>query len=821
MKKKIRKSMFQFDEMMGLFLLVFAFLIIVGIISHGNIAGLFDVFRGVPKSYDIAKYSADVLACAIRNVAAGEKVCVMPGMEEGGSELTGFFARLLGRATAQEPEEERIDIPEDMRSALSCGNPQGKIRCEYCGLRYAGGEIKEKYLIYADNEDEAEKMCEKYIRENGGLGPYVVPEGDPGLSWWSFVEECEKVEVESCKVNNFYIPLDFESTPVATAREYIEGYGDPVLVYWQQFPPGEDASWNGWSPLFQGIGTVFFASMCFTRIVGGFFVLPPMVAKMGIVRASHFSQLRGLSNWVDDIARKVSTKTGGAVTSTRALVGNIDDAYVSTTTWVSKRSVARKLMDAIRSGTSHASIINKPAARKVMKATGLISADAYLAARYRTELGKFVEPYPDSLVLLNPLNNFSTEAIDLNIEPYRKQQYIVNPTRQNLVDLKRPVLLHKESSVGSGHLIPLTLAGPCHADLEVTPEDVTCGFYYYNSEGYVTCETPILRTLWSEKVFGRKNRPMCGSLPTGLRQEFTETFSNKEAEIIEKINNVRIFDEPDENGRWQKIIDPIHNVTYYYNTTTNEFYKIVLPDGSVIEELHGGWGSKPVPDVLWCRDASTFLLVDNDDFITSDEKIYYCDIHSTGYSFFEEDIYGIKDVGFSFMGIKSDKIGTDFAAFGNLTEKKFYGIKISQIVYKGYPSEVGFYINSILKDSNGDGMVDSVLHEMYYPGSITIYSFFSDDDFDGDIDTLASNNCVVPAIIVRADASKYDDDPNYCYQKDRAWVGTAIMVGSFVFDSLAKVVGGPLGYIIGAGIDCGLAALNVVVQDEWPRGGIR
>ena len=36
--------MFQFDETMGLMILVIGFLIIVGIISRGNIAGLFNNF---------------------------------------------------------------------------------------------------------------------------------------------------------------------------------------------------------------------------------------------------------------------------------------------------------------------------------------------------------------------------------------------------------------------------------------------------------------------------------------------------------------------------------------------------------------------------------------------------------------------------------------------------------------------------------------------------------------------------------------------------------------------------------------------------------
>jgi len=792
--------MFQFDEMMGLFLLVFAFLIIVGIISRGNIAGLFDIFQGVPKNYDIAKYSVDALACAIRNVAAGEKVCVMPGMEEEGSELTGFFARLLGKASTRISEEEYASVPEGMRSALSCGNPQGKIRCEYCVLNYAGGNITEKYLIYADNEIEAEKMCEEYIRENGGLGPYVVPKDSPGLSWWPSVDKCERVEVESCKVENFYIPLDFQSTPLATAREYIEGYGDPVLVYWQQFPPGED-TWNSWSSLFQSIGTGFFASTCLLRAAGGLFVVPMRVGTK-LVRASTVSQqTTRFLNWLKRVGGKVTSKIGSITLRSGA---TLDDIFVAAGRRMSRNSLFRALFNAYKTTSKYTQLANNPKVKAVAKATGLITADAVLAARFKTELGKFLLTYPNSLVLVNPINNFSMEPIPLDIEPYRRQQYIVNPTRQNLVDLKRPVLLHKESSVGSGHLIPLTLAGPCHADLEVTPEDVTCGFYFYDSEGYVTCETPILRTLWSEKVFGRKNRPMCGSLPTGMPQKHTEYFSNREAEIIENIGKVRIFDDPDENGRWQKIIDPIYNVTFYYNTTTNEFYKVVT-----------SYGEEITPDFIGCTDM--FSL---DDLTLSDsnERVYTCHLSMAGV-----DAYASKTVGSAgsyFNPFSIKYIHTLLEVFGNLENKTFENILYTKIGENPGGNKLREF-NVILSDRNKDGMVDSVVHYWGTSGTdALLYSIFSDDDFDGDVDSLAGSNCVVPAIIVRADASKYDDDPNYCYQKDRAWIGTAIMVGSFIFDSLAKTVGGPIGYAAGTAIDCGLAVLNLVIVDEWPRGGI-
>jgi len=353
-------------------------------------------------------------------------------------------------------------------------------------------------------------------------------------------------------------------------------------------------------------------------------------------------------------------------------------------------------------------------------------------------------------------------------------------------------------------LIPLTLAGPCHADLEVTPEDVTCGFYFYDSEGYVTCETPILRTLWSEKVFGRKNRPMCGSLPTGMAYEYTEYFSDKEAEIIENIGKVRIFDDPDENGRWQKIIDPIYNVTFYYNTTTNEFYKVVT-----------SYGEEIIPDFIGCTDMYTMSMLTLSD---SNEHVYTCHL-----SMADVDVYDRKTVGsvgsyFNPFNIKY--IHTLLEVFGNLENKTFENILYTKIGENSRGNKL-IELNVILSDRNKDGMVDSVVHYWGTSGTdALLYSIFSDDDFDGDVDSLAGSNCVVPAIIVRADASKYDDDLNYCYQKDRAWIGTAIMVGSFIFDSLAKTVGGPIGYAAGTAIDCGLAVLNLVIVDEWPRGGI-
>ena len=164
--------------------------------------------------YLIAKQSFQALACAINAVAQGN-----PQLCSGYSVTQAAFP---------------IAFAQEEKATVECKFAEKE-------------EIKNQFEILAKNQQEAEEKCQQncqppkchiQIVEKG----IAIP-GGPGRLPTVYKYLCiQKEKPLTCTVKNFNL-----SQKVSKAEEWIAGYGDPkFLVYWQNFPVGEDAAWSGY-----------------------------------------------------------------------------------------------------------------------------------------------------------------------------------------------------------------------------------------------------------------------------------------------------------------------------------------------------------------------------------------------------------------------------------------------------------------------------------------------------------------------------------------------------------------------------------------------
>ncbi|MBI2675097.1 MAG: hypothetical protein HYX24_01465 [Candidatus Aenigmarchaeota archaeon] len=126
------------------------------------------------------------------------------------------------------------------RTVIDCREGQKKqVTCEKCSVPPYGP--LRMLPIVADTNEKAQEKCRKEAEK---LLKGTVEEGNAKLAK---AEDCKEEEVvKSCKILGFSLPDDFGG--FASPKEFIYGAGNPsYLVYYQQFPEGEDASWKSFS----------------------------------------------------------------------------------------------------------------------------------------------------------------------------------------------------------------------------------------------------------------------------------------------------------------------------------------------------------------------------------------------------------------------------------------------------------------------------------------------------------------------------------------------------------------------------------------------
>jgi len=245
------------EEMLFLFLaILLGAVLFVLVINWAKIYPMLSqfLFSGPPtaEQEQYSKNSVVALACGINSVASGEvwdiENCPYIGSPSGGGQGGGTTtknaatAMVTGMATdggaiETNPFDDTTQTKADENYwetdkttapdlSIDCKKTKG-VAC-MCTYTDAGVQKQMAAKIKAVSERAAEGLCT--------LKAYSLTKqrGRTSVS-------CEAAEiVTECTVKNFELPQD-----VSAAEKWIFTWGDPkFLVYFEQFPEGEDAAWN-------------------------------------------------------------------------------------------------------------------------------------------------------------------------------------------------------------------------------------------------------------------------------------------------------------------------------------------------------------------------------------------------------------------------------------------------------------------------------------------------------------------------------------------------------------------------------------------------
>jgi hypothetical protein len=442
----------------------------------------------------------------------------------------------------------------------------------------------------------------------------------------------------TCEVRNFNLPENFAGI-TGDAKEYINGMGDPsFLLYYQIFPMGEDTDWAGESEWQAGVAKVMFITMCVMDVARPLFKAKQiatnalkkgsekLISRFGksvtddaIVNAQRLApeladkvegkailkvmQTDTINNGIvtyfknkypgrdpAQLFREIAPpeKIGGQIAEKYSYkelqTGFIDVAEgkfssVDLTAMLLDKAEPSLLQNFMAKTIARAK--NPAVLANFAKYAGIDYGLAYYAARFDSELGKFIVVHPNSLVLGMPLVREEEDKLVSKIV-IPKPDKIYSPNKQNLIELGKPVILVKKKG---NTPVPFYLASPCMADLTIKSEPMSCGIYSHETiSGLTTCDSPddSIYGSWWDRLQNEK-LPQCGSLLTGYDKMYEHT-KDVSQNIVEKISNVELTKETSFTGKDGSgndvtenrlmIKDPISGIAFYYDKSNKIIDKI-------------------------------------------------------------------------------------------------------------------------------------------------------------------------------------------------------------------------------------------------------
>ena len=240
------------------------------------------------EEYVLAMSSTTALTCAVNSVAKGEQWDGGFTFTENGETQTVNCNEFYENSASLQGESNG----ESLTATVSC-EEAGTFTCD-CSVKY--GTTKTKLgEVQGDTQDEADENCVEMLEDNGYEEYYA--------SIYAWIDNCEQ-NLE-CAVNNFQLPEDFDGL-VGTVEEYINGYGDPsFLVYWQNFPVGEDEDWTSASAWYQSVGRMMLWGFCLTGALGP--VMKWASAPVKTIVNTAGKKASNLVNWVTRAAKSGSS----------------------------------------------------------------------------------------------------------------------------------------------------------------------------------------------------------------------------------------------------------------------------------------------------------------------------------------------------------------------------------------------------------------------------------------------------------------------------------------------------------------------------------
>ncbi len=554
------------------------------------------------RDYQTAKKSTEALVCAINSVAQGS--------EWGGnaeidcSKYYGKFEPGLVPGTDYEQIEKTINaglgveddeacegrcieelcdgIPtcyverstytqKSEESKMGDTSEPGKVtytskRCEcivkvptkasaYCGEP----DYKKVFDIVADDYDEAESRCEKFLGEASSTASSgkTTEEGKT-------IYECYYRGI-SCKVYNFQLPQE-----VSDAEKWITDYGDPAyIVRWGIFPPEED-TWT-FRPDWRIHALIAVVSM----------IPPTKVAGAGMKLG--WTAFKGPSR---KLVLKTLRKELGEEVAEEALEKYGKKELTNLLARIAKQKGKRYFMKELLKQSLYDVVQKRLTAKGItsMAIRGAVLEGAVLFAAFADSMSEKYEPKGNALALKSPFED--AETFQLSDEM-----------------MGTPVIVDWEigsavNSQQSAHLV-----SPCKLDyFDVKMEDVICGDYTYNAvDGTIFCNEP--------KIGGGDDIIECGTFDSNIDKYIgrsNELYDMLKAELESKVKK---FSEGD--GEDLKIYLPLLSDDDNQQYLTN--FKLTQSGATEHEELFGlACKGKDLMYKLWdpCYETTSVYTVD-------------------------------------------------------------------------------------------------------------------------------------------------------------------------------------------------------------------
>ncbi len=336
-------------------------------------------------------------------------------------------------------------------------------------------------------------------------------------------------EEYGCTVYNFNLPQK-----VTTAEKWIAGYGDPqYIVYWQNFPQGEERAWSSYSTWLDNVGTVVLFALPADKILegGGWLikkgattVAEKVGTKLTAIGSEFLEKVTSTFKMAKD--KTITAVFGKEATSEvkrEALKGYyskyildqygnpafIESAAFEALAPEKKLLVFKdlKLVGAEMPGTTWSDI------ETIMKVAKVTTPPALMAALVDSMNEKYNKK-PGNIVIKTPY-------LSPTQKPLENKKYLTTDPRNpdKSVDVGYVVILDKQLSILSDpskildeKYTQFYLASPCHADLKIKETEVFCQTYTFDpTTSSAECAFTTKNKACEESVRSITGTPSCKS----------------------------------------------------------------------------------------------------------------------------------------------------------------------------------------------------------------------------------------------------------------------------------------------------------------------
>jgi len=741
---RMRGQSLPVEEMMKLFaILLFAVIIfvILALIS-GALGPMFETMcQEHPEwpwcqtsttiiDYETAKRSTLALSCAVNSVAQG-------------SEWQGSFSlddHIVGCSVfySDSAEGVRVECEEN-----------GYIVLENVEIPY-DEEVQSPTLEEA--RTQAEQQCSKY--GSGVETAYIsFITGEPRKF------ECRRTDLD-CTVKDFHLPQD-----VSDAETWLKAAGDPeFLVYWQQFPVGEDSAWAGAHPWLEDAVDLVFAWWG----AGKVFKLGKTAAKKPIT-------------WT---ASKLGFKTTTEQLSEKMVAEGISE------------TLAKELSSEIATAASASPSLLSRLGTIGVATTGAATEGSLLLGAYLNSKALKYAGYPNSVILKSPYD----DPQQVELAPDSEASPVISEERE----------------------ISFYLASPCKADLEVKASNMVCGKYSYDfGDGFIDCNEPEFDYPGSELKTCATNVSEIFQSGGEIPKAVEELKDDKDGLKFYWYDNGRLYVRDPVTGLVYEfsndmLSSEVGEVANYMtrlkftDSSEQERSFVVSVDTGKIQ--NDDFSLEFLEDYYYCTqryedyNPSCVIVADRESFTKINPECAYCDeleakIDLNRWLVFKEEAEELEDESGEIQESTVKKLGlihgegdddyywTTFLDSNTESDDSGYGMAdfMSMKAWSGDPTVI------ILKVP--DYIADDVM--------------MGDNDGDGEMDFITVNNCLANGQYISVEKDEEVSGYNFC-QPEENWVKTATRWAPVAGASIGSVIGGVAGFFgLGVGTVPGVATGTV------------